>query len=440
MNPNSSQAMQNAELELTPLQREASQDMRTSCYFPKPQSGEHALIDRATVHIVDDTPNGHASTFDTVEPIDCTLLSTVLERRDKQRTRWLNITGYPVRAVQEITEVCLLGHDIFLQLQTQDQSLFGGPLEVGQDVEIIWCQTPIWRIASDSQWQECMCRVVVCLPRNGRAGTLITQIPDISSTGRSTRNLLEEHILRQHPLQTKALQCVWTVVFTALRFITEQLNPAFDIFDPIKSGRNDPLRDHGSSSLRALSSILNCSFQLASIQRFLSSIEEISFFFISVRQLEDSADPAEGSGSFRQGHRGRQVPGFAALEAMRLQEKLKHEQRLCKTYIWQYEALARLKLSLSTSQITSRLDSGGVVAEKLAKIGLVMAGITSVLSPFAILTGFYGMNVSELTQGGHASLFDFWSLAIPTTLFMCATFSIGSMWLMSGSGQRFESL
>lgn len=73
-------------------------------------------------------------------------------------------------------------------------------------------------------------------------------------------------------------------------------------------------------------------------------------------------------------------------------------------------------ISYSTTQITERLDSGRSVAEKFATIGIVLAGVSAVISPLALLTGYYGMDVQEYVPGTSGSLFDFWQVALPTML------------------------
>ena len=73
-------------------------------------------------------------------------------------------------------------------------------------------------------------------------------------------------------------------------------------------------------------------------------------------------------------------------------------------------------ISCSTAQIAERLDSGRSVAEKFATIGIVLAGVSALISPLALLTGYYGMNVKEYVPGTSGSLFDFWQTALPTLL------------------------
>lgn len=87
-------------------------------------------------------------------------------------------------------------------------------------------------------------------------------------------------------------------------------------------------------------------------------------------------------------------------------------------------------ISYSTTQITERLDSGRSVAEKFATIGIVLAGVSALISPLALLTGYYGMNVQEYVPGTSGSLFDFWQVALPTLLvcFAALGFVILRLW------------
>jgi Mg2+ and Co2+ transporter CorA len=73
-------------------------------------------------------------------------------------------------------------------------------------------------------------------------------------------------------------------------------------------------------------------------------------------------------------------------------------------------------ISYSTTQITERLDAGRTIAEKFATIGVVLAGVSALISPLALLTGYYGMNVQELVPGAGGTLFNFWQVALPVLL------------------------
>ena len=92
--------------------------------------------------------------------------------------------------------------------------------------------------------------------------------------------------------------------------------------------------------------ILEKSNRLARIDRYLSGLEEFLSFFISVRQylpvqqmpVMDSDAPA---------FRSLEVTSSASFEAVRAREKIQQEQRLCRTYMRQYDTLVQL-VSLNT--------------------------------------------------------------------------------------------
>ena len=88
-------------------------------------------------------------------------------------------------------------------------------------------------------------------------------------------------------------------------------------------------------------------------------------------------------------------------------------------------------LSLSTTEISSRLSSGSAIGEKLARIGMALAGITCVMSPISLLTGFYGMNVVEFSNGGQVTLYDFWQMGMPVLLFSVVCMAFLGIWLIT---------
>lgn len=64
---------------------------------------------------------------------------------------------------------------------------------------------------------------------------------------------------------------------------------------------------------------------------------------------------------------------------------------------------------------------------------MFLAGLAGIVAPMSLLTGFYGMNVRELTQGATGTLFEFWEIGIPVLLVtaICVAFVI--LWMMTGS-------
>ena len=104
-------------------------------------------------------------------------------------------------------------------------------------------------------------------------------------------------MLEAHSLGHQTLGCVWLLAFAILRVTAEQLNFAFDIFDPIESSSRvsyslvypllalaDLAQNPNVPRLHELPYILEKSNRLARIDRYLSGLEEFLSFFISVRQ------------------------------------------------------------------------------------------------------------------------------------------------------------
>ena len=52
----------------------------------------------------------------------------------------------------------------------------------------------------------------------------------------------------------------------------------------------------------------------------------------------------------------------------------------------------------------------------------------------SLLTGFYGMNVKEFTQGATGTLFDFWAIGLPVLLVTAICVAFIFLWMMTGSG------
>lgn len=87
--------------------------------------------------------------------------------------------------------------------------------------------------------------------------------------------------------------------------------------------------------------ILQQSDRLARIDRYLSSLEEFAAFFISVRQ-EFSPERSSQTAPETLQCLSRSTVQCANLEASRAQRKIEHEQRLCKTYLKQFDTLVQL--------------------------------------------------------------------------------------------------
>ena len=98
---------------------------------------------------------------------------------------------------------------------------------------------------------------------------------------------------------------------------------------------------HNIPQLNDLPEILEKSNRLARIDRYLSGLEEFQSFFSSVRQLL-SVEAAPETGNNQLGFRSTDVTKSADFEAERAQEKIQQEQRLCQTYMRQYDTLVQL--------------------------------------------------------------------------------------------------
>lgn len=171
-------------------------------------------------------------------------------------------------------------------------------------------------------------------------------------------------LLHGHALGPRALGCVWILAFAILRTTAEQLNFAFEIFDPIDSSpqvsRFHPyptsrilISDHQLRNvprLDDLPSILEKSNRLARIDRYLAGLEEFQSFFLSVQQLlapESISNASDDDSAFNSAS----TKKSAHFEALRAREKIQQEQRLCHTYMRQYDALVQLVSHMSTSQV-----------------------------------------------------------------------------------------
>ena len=90
-------------------------------------------------------------------------------------------------------------------------------------------------------------------------------------------------------------------------------------------------------------------------------------------------------------------------------------------------------ISYNATQITERLDRGREVAERFGKIGVFLAALAGLVAPMSLLTGFYGMNVKELTQGATGTLFGFWEIGIPVLLVTAVSVAFIVLWMITGS-------
>lgn len=95
-----------------------------------------------------------------------------------------------------------------------------------------------------------------------------------------------------------------------------------------------------------------------------------------------------------------------------------------------------MMLSYSMARIAERLESGSRAGEKIAAVSIVLAAISGVTFPLAIVTGYFGMNVNSLVEGGKSTPFDFWSIALPVIAFSLVV--IGTMALRLFSNAKIS--
>lgn len=332
-----------------------------------------------------------------------------LSKRNEQRTRWINFTGGSDILIDDLAQRYLDEHGCLDSQLVGKQSL-GGPIKRKDSGHFIWMQNSIWYIGQKSQhsWssvQQCGFRMVVCLPTTKRAGTLITNFTGKQETIDRVSAALTTDMLSQHSMGQEAMSCVWVLACSIMRAITAQLDLAFHNFDPLD-------RTHTLPHIDQLPSILQQANELARIDRYTSSLNEILEFFETVRTFQQTQTlPKQNPDSPEKCYS--RISERSNLESELAKQKIRHAQQLCRTYIKQYESHVQMMLSYSTTQIADRLDGGRKLGERIAAVGVVLAAVSGLTSPLAVVTGYYGMNVRELTDGGNSSLFDFWTVAAP---------------------------
>ena len=67
---------------------------------------------------------------------------------------------------------------------------------------------------------------------------------------------------------------------------------------------------------------------------------------------------------------------------------------------------------------------------------MFLSALAGIVAPISLLTGFYGMNVKELTQGATGTLFGFWEISIPVLLVTAVSVAFIILWMMTGSKDR----
>ncbi|KAK5095049.1 hypothetical protein LTR70_007179 [Exophiala xenobiotica] len=356
-------------------------------------------------------------------------LRSRLSRRNDQQTRWINYTGWSSSLVDSLSERFLDNHGCLDSHHGSNHST-GGPIKCRDGSHFVWIQNSVWFAPQMSQtWssvQQCGFRMVIKLPTPRTAGTVITTFTGNQKVVEQVSRALTVKLLDDHSMGKEAMSCVWVLAGSIMRCIITQLARSFHTFDPLDRVRTIPEMDQ-------LPFMLHQANELARIDRYTSGLSEVLGFFDAVRDFQQSQKP---SGSCSNGPQKcySRISERSNLESNLAKQKITHVQQLCRTYIKQYESHTQMMLSYSTARIAERLESGSKVGEKIAAIGIVLAAISGVTSPLAIVTGYFGMNVNSLVEGGKSTPFDFWSIALPVIAFSLVV--IGTMALRLCSGAK----
>lgn len=358
-------------------------------------------------------------------------LKVHLSTRNEQRTRWINFTGCPDILIDDLAQRYLDEHGCLDSCNMGSHNL-GGPIKRKDDSHFIWMQNSIWYVGSKSQhtWssvRQCGFRMVICLPTAKRAGTVITNFTGRQDTIDQISAALTTDMLDQHSMGREAMSCVWVLACSIMRAITAQLDLAFHNFDPLD-------RTHTIPDIVQLPSILQQANELARIDRYTSSLNEVLEFFETVRSFQQNQSLPQNDPHLP-GKCYSRISERSNLESELAKRKIRHAQQLVRTYIKQYESHVQMMLSYSTTQIADRLDGGRKLGERIAAVGVVLAAISGLTSPLAVVTSYYGMNVRELTDGSSSSLFDFWSVAIPVIVVSLVVLGIMFTRVVLGSGK-----
>ena len=396
-----------------------------------------------------------------------------LEARDGRRARWINIVGRSEALTGYLSRTYLADHGCLDDAHAPSQAVLGGPVPNQDGQEFVWLHAKAWFMGSRSpaNWssvEEVELRLVVLQPLGDRAGTVITNFLAPRGGGggggglarpREISDICTDALVHNHAFGARALGCGWIVAYALLRTVAEQAGGAFQIFDPVSASslasttvgpaaaaERLPVR---IPRIDDLPSILERASNLSRLERYFSQLEESASFLEAVQRTSRAEDPAawtarqssqrEDNGAhatttmtpscYRLVHR-------AALEQERLRCRIVHSRRLSRTYLAHYENLVQVAVTYATAQITERLDRGVGIAERFATIGIFLGGVSSLLSPLALLTSYYGMNMREFVGqgGGTLTLYEFWKWGMP--LVTVAALGVGYLALRVVSGAR----
>lgn len=82
------------------------------------------------------------------------------------------------------------------------------------------------------------CCGMSCCTSNRIQGTLITNFLGPHRLAQEISSLYVERVLESHSLGRQSLGCVWILAFSILKTTAEQIDFAFDVFDPIDPSSN----------------------------------------------------------------------------------------------------------------------------------------------------------------------------------------------------------
>lgn len=347
-------------------------------------------------------------------------LTSLLARRNDQRTRWINFIGWSSSLVDDLSKHFLDEHGC-LDLHNIGNHSIGGPIKCQDGSYFIWIQNSIWFVDHRQQtWssvQQCGFRMVIKLPTPRTAGTVITTFTGKQELVERVSQTLTVGLLDDHSMGAEAMSCVWVVAGSIMRGIITQLGRTFHNFDPLDRVNTIPDMDQ-------LPFMLHQANELARIDRYTSGLAEVLGFFDSVRDFQQSQKPIGAPSDGPQKCCSR-ISERSNLESNLAKQQITHAQQLCRTYIKQYESHTQMMLSYSSASVAEKLERASKSGEKIAAVGVVLAAISGLTSPLAIVTGYFGMNMESLVEDGRSSLFDFWSVAIPVAT--CSLMALGVM-------------
>lgn len=319
---------------------------------------------------------------------------------------------------------------------------------------VIWLQSQAWFIGHRepvwSSMRQVDVRVIFYLPGPGRAGTLITNFLGKFHLASELSSICSQRLRCDNPIERCSLGCGWVLCFGMLRTLTEQLDFAFELFDPIRGFSevtHRPLmswnlanREKGDLTLKldSLHVVLEKWANLLQIDRYLSGIEELCLFFTATREFvqEEKAALAESdtSGS-RNPDSNRLTVVRADFEAKKALSKINGQQRHCLAYVKRFETLFQLTTSVTAASIAHSVESSKGLGQRFARISLVLTGLAGIVTPVNILTSFYGMNVQEFSPGAAVGLDQFWQVGLPVLLACAVAMGVLVVWMGTSSSQ-----